>query len=117
MCGIYNNLKVVIDFVPNYVARAYKSDAKPKGVKDLGEGDDDTVKFKPNNNFYYLPGESFQAPKEYVALGRTNAFPTKDGKFEETPAKVTGNGHFGPSPSMFDWFEAVKLNYGIDIQS
>src|SRR5690242_10044047 len=51
-----NNLKVVIDFVPNHVARAYKSDAKPAGVKDLGEGDDNTVKFKPNNNFYYLPG-------------------------------------------------------------
>jgi glycosidase len=112
-----NNLKVLIDFVPNHVARAYKSDAKPKGVKDLGEDDDNTVKFKANNNFYYLPGESFRAPKEYIALGRENSFPTKDGKFDETPAKVTGNGHFGPSPGMFDWFEAVKLNYGIDIQN
>ena len=112
-----NNLKVVIDFVPNHVARKYKSDAKPIGVKDLGEGDDNTVKFKSNNNFYYLPGESFQVPKEYVSLGPDNTFPTKDGKFDETPAKVTGNGHFGASPSMFDWFETVKLNYGIDIQN
>jgi hypothetical protein len=31
-------LKAIIDFVPNHVARQYKSDAKPAGVKDLGEG-------------------------------------------------------------------------------
>ncbi len=112
-----NNLKVLIDFVPNHVARRYKSDAKPEGVKDLGEGDDNTVKFKTNNNFYYLPGESFQVPKDYISLGPDNTHPTKDGKFEETPAKVTGNGHFGASPGTHDWFEAVKLNYGIDIQN
>ena len=112
-----NNLKVLIDFVPNHVARAYKSDVKPQGVKDLGEGDDNTIKFKANNNFYYLPGESFQVPKGYVPLGSENTFPTKDGLFDETPAKVTGNGHFGASPSMYDWFEAVKLNYGVDIQN
>ena len=30
-------LKVIIDFVPNHVAREYKSICKPNGVKDLGE--------------------------------------------------------------------------------
>lgn len=111
-----NKLKVLIDFVPNHVARGYKSDAKPAGVRDLGEGEDNTVKFKPSNNFYYLVGESFKVPKEYNSLGPDNSFPTKDGKYEETPAKVSGNGSLTSSPSMFDWFETVKLNYGVDIQ-
>ncbi len=60
------NLKVIIDFVPNHVARMYKSDAKPSGVKDLGEADDNSKAFSANNNFYYLPGQSFQVPSNYV---------------------------------------------------
>lgn len=110
-----NNLKVIIDFVPNHVARAYKSDAKPKGVRDLGEDDDTTVSFKASNNFYYLPGQSFTVPKDYEALGEENDFPTKDGKFEENPAKVTGNDQFTASPGKDEWFETVKLNYGVDV--
>jgi glycosidase len=109
-------LKVIIDFVPNHVARAYKSDAKPSDVKDLGEGDDNTVSFAANNNFYYLPGQSFQVPQGYNALG-SNSFPTKDHKFDETPAKVTGNDQFTASPGVNEWFETVKLNYGVDIQN
>jgi Alpha amylase, catalytic domain len=31
------NLKVIIDCVPNHVARQYKSDVKPVGAKDFGE--------------------------------------------------------------------------------
>lgn len=111
-----NKLKVIVDFVPNHVARAYKSDTKPQGVKDLGEGDDTSVAFKQTNNFYYLPGESFQVPANYQSLGK-NTFPTKDGKFDETPAKVTGNDQFTASPGVNEWFETVKLNYGIDIQN
>jgi glycosidase len=109
-------MKVLIDFVPNHVARAYKSDAKPEGVKDLGETDDKSVAFKASNNFYYLPGQSFQVPKGYSAIG-SNTFPTKDGKFEETPAKVTGNDQFTATPGPYEWFETVKLNYGVDIQN
>ena len=45
-------LKMVIDFVPNHVARHYHSDAAPKGVEDLGEKDDTTKGFDPQNNFY-----------------------------------------------------------------
>lgn len=112
-----NGLKVIIDFVPNHVARSYRSDQKPDGTQDLGEKDDMTASFKVTNNFYYLPGQSFQPPEEYVALGPDNTFPTKDGKFNETPAKVSGNGSITASPKMFDWFETVKLNYGIDIQN
>ncbi|HEX5171707.1 MAG TPA: alpha-amylase family protein [Cyclobacteriaceae bacterium] len=109
-------LKVIIDFVPNHVYRAYRSDAKPSGVKDFGADDDKTKAFSASNNFYYLPGQSFQVPIGYVPLGPNNSFPTKDGKFDETPAKVTGNNQFTPSPKVSDWFETAKLNYGIDIQ-
>ncbi len=108
-------LKVLIDFVPNHVARSYKSDARPQGVKDLGENDDQLVAFKASNNFYYLPGQSFEVPKGYSPLGN-HSFPTKDGKFDETPAKVTGNDQFTASPGVNEWFETVKLNYGVDIQ-
>lgn len=111
-----NGMKVLIDFVPNHVARAYKSDAKPPAVKDLGETDDKNVAFAANNNFYYLPGQSFQVPVGYRSLGN-NPFPTKDGKFDETPAKVTGNDQFTNSPGVNEWFETVKLNYGVDIQN
>ncbi len=110
-------LKVIIDFVPNHVARRYRSDAKPKDVKDLGETDDKSIAFGPKNNFYYLPGQSFQVPKGYVPLSKTDTFPTKDGSFEEIPAKATGNDQFDASPKITDWFETVKLNYGVDIQN
>ena len=109
-------LKVIIDFVPNHVARRYLSDAKPKDVKDLGESDDNSLAFSPKNNFYYLPGQPFEVPKGYISLGM-DTFPTKDGKFEEIPAKATGNNQFTSSPKLTDWFETVKLNYGVDIQN
>lgn len=111
------DLKVIIDFVPNHVARSYRSDVKPEGVKDLGEDDDTSVRFSANNNFYYLPGESFKVPLDYVSLGNDNDFPTKNGKFQEVPAKVTGNDKFSASPDINDWFETVKLNYGVDIEN
>ncbi|MBS1951016.1 MAG: alpha-amylase family protein [Bacteroidetes bacterium] len=111
----HNGLKVIIDFVPNHVARAYHSDAKPIEVKDLGENDDKSVGFKPSNNFYYLPGQSFHSPQNYVALGNQNSFLTKDGKFTETPAKASGNDLFTATPGINDWFETVKINYGVDV--
>jgi len=107
------NLKVIIDFVPNHVARSYHSDARPDGVNDLGASDDKSKAFDPKNNFYYLPGQSFQLPKGYNSLG-SNSFPTKDGKFEEKPARATGNDQFTATPSVDDWFETIKLNYGVD---
>ncbi|HEX8040287.1 MAG TPA: alpha-amylase family protein [Chryseosolibacter sp.] len=109
-------LKAIIDFVPNHVARAYHSDAKPSGVKDLGEDDDVNASFKADNNFYYLPGQSFRPPADYHPLGDL-PHPTKDGKFGETPAKVSGNDEFTASPGIHSWFETVKLNYGVDIQN
>ena len=99
-------LKMIIDFVPNHVARQYKSIAKPEGVVDLGEDDNPENGFDPQNNFYYCPGQSF-AP--YFDLYHGELFP-----YEETPAKATGNDCFHNAPSINDWYETVKLNYGVD---
>lgn len=99
-------LKMVIDFVPNHVARQYASDACPEGVRDLGADDDTAKAFDPDNNFYYIPGQSLHT-----------GFDTEhrsDVPYEETPAKVTGNDHFDAWPSRNDWYETVKLNYGVD---
>jgi glycosidase len=112
-----NGLKVIIDFVPNHVARGYRSIMKPKGVKDLGEGDNTNVAFDPNNNFYYLPGTAFEVPAGYDPAGKEKKLPGEDGKFAEVPAKATGNDVFNHKPSMGDWFETVKLNYGVDIKN
>jgi glycosidase len=103
-------LKVIIDFVPNHVARNYKSDAKPSGIEDLGEKDNTSVAFSATNNFYYLPGQSFRPPSSQLSNG-------KDGTFQEVPAKVTGNDLFSATPGINDWYETVKLNYGVDIQN
>ncbi len=99
-------LKVIIDFVPNHVARQYKSICKPKGVKDLGEQDDTMMGFDPQNNFYYCPGERFSP---YFDLYHGTAEP-----YLEEPAKATGNDHFDNAPGQNDWYETVKLNYGVD---
>lgn len=99
-------LKVIIDFVSNHVARQYKSVKKPDGVKDFGETDDVNKGFYPDNNFYYCPNESF-AP--YFDLKGE-----ADNSYSEYPAKATGNDHFDNHPGINDWYETVKLNYGID---
>lgn len=108
-------LEVIIDFVPNHVARKYHSDVKPSGIKDLGETDDQTKRFLPTNNFYYLPGEAFVVPKGYQPLGPGGKHPTFDGKFKEIPAKVTGDNQLTATPTINNWFETVKLNYGVDL--
>ena len=94
-------LKVIMDFVPNHVARQYHSIAKPIGVKDLGDGDNQSEGFSPQNNFYYCPGCKFEPQ-----------FDVQD--YDEYPAKSTGNDHFDPHPGVNDWYETVKLNYGVD---
>lgn len=97
------NLQVIIDFVPNHVAREYRSTHRPKGVKDLGEDDNPNWAFSPLNNFYYLPGQPF-AP-QFDAQG-----------YVEDPAKATGNDCFRANPTKDDWYETVKLNYGVFYQ-
>ena len=98
-------LKVIIDFVPNHVARQYHSDAKPQGIEDLGQGDDSTYFFKPSNNFYYITRQLFSPS---IDLG------DGDNAYYEFPAKATGNDCFNAFPTANDWYETVKLNYGVD---
>lgn len=112
-----NGLKVIIDFIPNHVSRTYQSDAKPAGVKDFGEDDDRTKAFSATNDFYYIPSQRMIVPAGYVAGSATYSSKLKDGFFEENPAKVTGNNVFKADPSLDDWFETIKLNYGLDLQN
>lgn len=99
-------LKLIIDFVPNHVARQYHSDARPTDAPaDLGEDDDTSMFFSPSNNFYYITDQCFSPS---VDLG------SGDDRYIECPAKATGNDCFTASPGQYDWYETVKLNYGID---
>jgi glycosidase len=112
-----NGLKVIMDFVPNHVARTYSSDAKPAGTRDFGEDDDRSKAFGPKNDFYYIPGRPFVVPTGYNPGGDDFKNPLKDGRFDENPAKATGNDVFSASPAISDWFETMKLNYGVDYQN
>lgn len=107
-------LKVIIDIVPNHIARKYEGKTNPKGVRDFGADDDTSVEYKRDNNFYYIPGVPFQVPTSdtYKPLGG-QPHPMADGKFEEHPAKWTGNGSRLARPDINDWYETVKINYGI----
>jgi glycosidase len=98
-------LYVIIDFIPNHVARQYNSDAKPDKTIDLGTNDDIHTSFSQNNNFYYIPGQVF-APSFDLEIGEK--------AYYEFPAKVTGNDCFSAYPNTNDWYETVKLNYGVD---
>lgn len=107
-----NGMKVIIDIVPNHVARNYRSTKKPAGVEDFGQTDDTKVAYHRENNFYYVVGEDFKVPEGYVPLGGEK-HPLADGKFAESPAKWTGNGSRHAQPNIHDWFETVKVNFGV----
>ncbi|MGZ9675514.1 alpha-amylase family protein [Flavobacterium sp. GNP001] len=105
-------LKVLIDIVPNHIARKYEGKNNPKGVVDFGANDDVSVEYKRDNNFYYIPNTAFEIPDTAKPLnGEFN--PAIDGKFAEFPAKWTGNGSRMAKPDRNDWYETVKVNYGI----
>ncbi len=111
------SLKVLIDFVPNHLARNYKSDSTPEGFEDFGINDNISVEFSPTNDFYYLPGQPLRLPEKAIEDARNLHNGQKQGTYQENPAKVTGNDVFSASPSYTDWFETVKLNYGIDFKN
>ena len=105
-------MKVIIDIIPNHIARKYEGKNNPKGVKDFGADDDVSVEYKRDNNFYYTPNMHFEIPDTAKPLnGESNPF--IDGKFDEYPAKWTGNGSRMAKPNKNDWYETVKVNYGI----
>ena len=98
-------MKVIIDFVPNHVGRQYHSDAAPKGIKDFGADDDPEYFFKETNDFYYITRQLF-SPQ--IEMGEGDEF------YNEFPAKASGNDCFTAFPTRNDWYETVKLNYGVD---
>jgi glycosidase len=110
-----SGMQVIIDIVPNHVARNYHSISAPKGEPDFGANDDKTNTYSRHNNFYYVVGEDFQVPQAsdgYLPLGgETHSL--IDGKFAESPAKWTGNGSRLAKPDANDWYETVKINYGV----
>ncbi|XOV94638.1 MAG: alpha-amylase family glycosyl hydrolase [Bacteroidota bacterium] len=104
-------LKLIIDFVPNHLARQYHSDAHPENVADFGIKDDTSKPFSPSNNFYYIPDENLEVPP-----GENNHRQVTE-PYNEFPAKATGNDVFSSRPSINDWYETIKLNYGVDYQN
>ena len=98
-------LKAIIDFVPNHVARDYHSYCAPEGTEDLGAGDDTSVHWRKENDFFYYPGIPFKLPSG-IWKGHHKGVP----HYTENPAKASGN-CFTPHPGKDDWYETVKLNY------
>lgn len=121
-----HDMKVIIDIVPNHVARNYHSLNKPIGQNDFGPQDafgvkdafgaqdNKAVEYARDNNFYYVIGEDFKVPQEegYEPLGG-NKHLLADGHFSESPAKWTGNGSRLAQPNINDWYETVKINFGV----
>ena len=119
------DLKVVIDFVPNHVARSYASDIRPKLA--FGVNDRKDVYFDSDNNFFYLTPEvtdgsaPLRLPTLHPISGRivnetARLVGNADGHFtpEKVHGRVTGNNVVSWHPSNADWYETVKLNYGFD---
>lgn len=101
----FADLDVIIDFVPNHLAREYHSDNLPPFEEDFGYRDDTGQAFARDNNFYYLPGQMLVIGSDYGP---------EPSAYSEHPALVTGNDVFHTHPTKDDWYDTVKLNYGFD---
>ena len=120
-------MKVIMDFIPNHLAREYKSLCKPMYVEDFGVNDNRNVAFAKDNNFYYCPDQEFVIPtansQQPTASTVTELVEVpwlrqaQPPQYQEFPAKASGNDVFSPYPSVNDWYDAVKLNYGVDYQN
>ena len=102
-------LKVIIDFVPNHVARDYGA-FSPGPIKDgrdanghpvFGVLDDQSVHWKPENDFFYYPGKALELPVDP---------PKGSPEYHEYPAKASGNS-YTPQPFVNDWYDTIKINY------
>ena len=120
-------MKVIMDFIPNHLAREYKSLCKPMYVEDFGVNDNRSVAFAKDNNFYYCPDQEFVIPtansQQPTASTVTELVEVpwlrqaQPPQYQEFPAKASGNDVFSPYPSVNDWYDTVKLNYGVDYQN
>ncbi|ENM3730724.1 alpha-amylase [Vibrio cholerae] len=109
-----HGMKVIIDIVPNHVARNYRSQNNPLGSCDFGANDNSDVEYHRDNNFYYLPNQPFELPdypNDYQPLGEKTLMGWPS--YQENPAKWTGNGARKAKPAFDDWYETVKINYGV----
>ncbi len=102
-----HGFQVIIDFVPNHVARSYESDVMP----DLSFGKDDRrdVFFDRDNHFYYLQENHPNGPPLRLPNPEHPIFP-----LEQDYGRVSGNNVVSWRPALHDWYETVKLNYGHD---
>ncbi len=118
-----HGLQAIIDFVPNHVARSYRSDVFPD--LSFGAQDDRSHFFRPQNNFFYLrPEDAGHGPPLLLPTLRDGqvvsptcqVLGTCDGHFsgELDHGRVTGNNVVSWAPALGDWYETVKLNYGYD---
>lgn len=98
-------LKVIIDFVPNHVARDYGKVGFSEGHPILGADDDKSVHWKDSNDFFYYPGQDLVLPTQC---------PEGMKPYSENPAMATGNNCYSAAPGINDWYETVKINYGDD---
>lgn len=98
-------LKVIIDFIPNHVARNY-GQVSPKPIINgrdalghpvLGAMDDKTVSWKAENDFFYYPGNQL-------------VLPVKEQTYYENPAMASGNSCTS-CPDENDWYDTIKINY------
>jgi glycosidase len=111
-----HGMRVLVDLVPNHVARGYHSSVRPE--LDFGRNDDRSVFFKPSNNFFYLVQPASQRlsvrPPESWWLDRKSAtFHSENGLDGNVP-RATGNNQTSPRIGRNDWYDTVKLNYGYD---
>ena len=98
-------LKLIIDFVPNHVARDYGR-FSPLPIEDgfdaqghpvLGAKDNKEKLWDENNDFFYYPGQDLRLP-------------VKGQKYKEMPAMASGN-CYSPEPAETDWYDTIKINY------
>ena len=124
-----HGLRVIIDLVPNHVARSYHSIIYPE--RDFGINDDRTPNvFNPNNNFFYVSSTTSgcTAPDGYVSITYKSGYtpPVSTGRdhlFNEPSVSVGcratgdagGNSSAGSCcPDGNSFYETVRLNYGYD---
>ena len=56
-------LKLIIDIVPNHVARRYEGKSTPSGLRPFGADDDTSREYLRDNNFYYIPAPEKPVPE------------------------------------------------------
>ncbi len=117
-------LGAIIDFVPNHVARSYRSVVRPQ--LDFGARDGRSLFFDPRNNFFWLQRDSPGGgpPLRLPTVGSAGEYSSAtcrvlgrgDGRYdgELESGRVTGNNAVTWRPALTDWYETVKLNYGYD---